>query len=321
MYLIKYAILPTTLNRFMHSLLRDVEYFAAIAEHGQVQLAAEALGLSQPALSISLRRLEKSMQTKLLKRTPQGVELTSVGKALLARVGKLRLSVEDVTREIADLSAGRTGRLRVASNAASALDVLPMACEVLMNEAPGLSLKVAVLERGAMLTGVRNGELDFALCSNMPSHQPELADIPLYEEEYVVYASANHRLAKRKQLKLADLASERWAVANIHGPTERHLTRAFDEAGLPPPMIAIESTFLPMRHHLLATSRLLGINSRAAVNYAAARFPVVELPVKDFSITRRCSVVHRKDAYLPPAALRFIEILKAKAKEITAASR
>jgi DNA-binding transcriptional LysR family regulator len=52
----------------MHSLLRDVEYFAAIVEHGQLQLAAVALNLSQPALSMSLRRLEQAMNAKLLKR-------------------------------------------------------------------------------------------------------------------------------------------------------------------------------------------------------------------------------------------------------------
>jgi len=65
---------------------RDVEYFAVLAKHGHVGRAAEALGLSQPALSLSLRRLERSIQAKLVKRTPKGVELTSVGSALLAQV-------------------------------------------------------------------------------------------------------------------------------------------------------------------------------------------------------------------------------------------
>jgi len=91
-----------------------MEYFAAIADHGQVQLAAAALGLSQPALSKSLRRLEQAMKSKLLKRTPKGVELTAVGSALLARVRKLRLSVDDISREVADLSEGRAGHLRIA---------------------------------------------------------------------------------------------------------------------------------------------------------------------------------------------------------------
>ena len=78
--------------------LRDIEYFAVIAEHGHLGRAAEALGLGQPALSVSLRRLEDSAGAKLVKRTPKGVELTDVGRALLSHVGRLQLAREDLAR-------------------------------------------------------------------------------------------------------------------------------------------------------------------------------------------------------------------------------
>src|SRR5689334_4923868 len=64
--------------------LRDIDYFAVVAHHGHLGRAAEALGLGQPALSMSLRRLEQSAQAKLVKRTAKGVELTAVGAALLS---------------------------------------------------------------------------------------------------------------------------------------------------------------------------------------------------------------------------------------------
>ena len=63
--------------------LRDIEYFTVVAEHGNLGRAAEALGLSQPALSKSLRRLEHEIGAKLVKRTPKGVELSAEGMALL----------------------------------------------------------------------------------------------------------------------------------------------------------------------------------------------------------------------------------------------
>ena len=96
---------------------RDIEYFAVLAEHGHVGRAAEALGLSQPALSVSLRRLEQSMNAKLCKRTPKGIELTDVGQVLLSQVRRLRQTREDVMREIADLSQGRSGNLRIGAHA------------------------------------------------------------------------------------------------------------------------------------------------------------------------------------------------------------
>ncbi len=70
--------------------LRDIEYFAVMAEHGNVRRASEALGLSPPALIKSLRRLEQSLQARIFKRTPKGIELTAVGSALHAQVKRIR---------------------------------------------------------------------------------------------------------------------------------------------------------------------------------------------------------------------------------------
>ena len=92
--------------------LRDIEYFAVVADHRHVGRAAEALGLSQPALSRSLSRLEQSLDTKLLTRTPKGVELTVVGAAFLSHVQRLRLSLDDLEHEVADLTKGHVGNLR-----------------------------------------------------------------------------------------------------------------------------------------------------------------------------------------------------------------
>src|SRR3990172_3075862 len=100
--------------------LRDIEYFAVIAEHGHLGRAAEALGLGQPALSISLRRLESSAGAKLVKRTPKGVELTDIGSTLLSHVRRLKLAREDLAREVSDLAHGQAGHLRIGASPATA---------------------------------------------------------------------------------------------------------------------------------------------------------------------------------------------------------
>jgi DNA-binding transcriptional LysR family regulator len=297
--------------------LRDIEYFAVVAEHRSIGRAAEALGLSQPALSKSLRRLERSVEAKVVKRTPKGVELTSVGSALLAQVRRLRLTLNDISREAADLSQGRAGHLRIGTPGGFALDLVPTACATLLKEAPKVTMKITVGDRDASMMGLRNGELDLAITTIQAPRHEDLGEEYLFDEEFVVYVSANHRLAKRKQLTLADLVHERWATGFISGPPERGLSQAFEDAGLPPPNIAIETAFLPIRYHLVAASDLLSFNSTRMVRYAAARFRIRELHVKDLAYTRRVGVYYRKDAYLSPAARRFIEILKATAKEIS----
>ena len=96
----------------------------------------------------------------------------------------------------------------------------------------------------------------------------------------------------------------------------RLLAEEFGRKGLPPPHIAVETSYLPARYHVVAATDLLAIGSRPIVRYGAARFGIVELRVKDLTLTRRDGVMYRKDAYLSPASRRFIEILKATAREI-----
>ena len=302
----------------MNTNLRDIQYFAVVAEHGHLGRAAESLGLSQPALSMSLRRLERFMQTKLVKRTPKGVDLTASGEAVFAHARRLRLSVEDISREVADLSQGRAGHLRIGTAAGFAIHLMPTACAALLKEAPKATLKITIGDRNASLTGLRNGELDLAIITMQAPLHDDMVEERLYDEEYVVYAASNHRLAKHRQLTLADLTQERWAMGAINGPSERRLSQAFADADLPAPIITIETTNLHLRHHLVAASDLLAFSPRRVVRYAAAHLQVAELRVKDLAYTRRVGVAYRKDAYLSPAAKRFIEILKATAKEIAA---
>jgi DNA-binding transcriptional LysR family regulator len=306
----------------MQTQLRDVEYFAAIAEHGQVQRAAAALGLSQPALSKSLRRLEQAMNARLFKRTPKGVELTRVGSALLARVSSLRLALDDINREIADLSEGRAGHLRIGM-IESPVHVVPLACTALLKEAPDLTLKLTTEAHDILMARLRNGTLDVAvtITSRQATHDEDLIDERLYDVKTAIYASANHRLAKRRQLTLIDLAQERWALSAPDIGGVRLLTQAFGSLGLPPPKLAVEASSMMARFHLVATSDLLTYGSKPIVQNTAVHLDIVELRVKGLSNSRHVSVRYRKDAYLPPAAFRFIAMLKKVAGDMTRKDR
>ena len=163
--------------------------------------------------------------------------------------------------------------------------------------------------------------MDVILTAIPAAHYADLIDEWLYDEDYVVYASVNHPLAKRKQLTLADLVKERWAMGTLNGSSERRLRQSFEDNNLPQPNIAVVTAFLPARYHLVGTSDLLGFGTRQQMWYAAARFSVAELRIRDIALTLRVGMAHRRDAYLPPVAFRFIEILKTTAKEIAREGR
>jgi DNA-binding transcriptional LysR family regulator len=217
---------------------RDLEYFSVIAKHGHVGRAAEVLGLSQPALSLSLRRLEKSIQAKVVKRTPKGVELTAVGSTLLAQAKRLQLVRQDVMREIADLSTGRSGHLRVGVSPGVAEDLAGAASAILTNEAPKVTLKIVVTTPDVLPAALRNGELHLYIAGTTPP--ADIVHEHIFDDQFVVYASAENRLAQRRTIALTDLMEARWAITNAITGWSR-LSRALEAENLPPPYFALES--------------------------------------------------------------------------------
>jgi DNA-binding transcriptional LysR family regulator len=295
--------------------LRDIEYFAVVAQHGHLGRAAEALGLGQPALSMSLRRLEKSAQTKLVRRTPKGVELTAVGAALLSHVSKLRLARDDLAREVTDLAHGRAGHVRIGASPSNSELFLPEACSALLMEAPKVTLNVAVLDNDALLPALRNGDLDIAVMHSQQFSQPDLTQERFREDEFVVYCASSHRLARRKSVTLSDLAQERWAIAAAGAfGSLLPLRRAFEERGLPAPRITLVSDLVMFKLRAVAGSDLVGVTVKGNVDAAATPLRLKILPVKALDWVRPVTIAYRKDAYLSPAALRFIAVLKAAVK-------
>lgn len=297
--------------------LRDIEYFAVVADRGNVGRAAEELGLSQPALSKSLRRLERAVGAKLVKRTPKGVDLTSVGSALFARARGLRLSLDDMAREAADLSQGRAGHLRIGTGARFAVDLIAAACAALLKEAPRVTMTVSAGMTDILPPALLRGEVDVIVTGIDLTGYDDLVGEQLWEDEVVVYASISHRLAGKKQVTLAELAQERWALTRT-GPSKERLHRAFAQNGLPPPKVAVETNAVLLRRKLLPMTDLLSFGPRRLFGERGSRARLMEIPVRGLAGRQSISVYYRKDAYLSPAARRFIEILKATAKEVAA---
>jgi len=296
--------------------LRDLEYFAVVAEHGNLRRAAEALDLSQPALSKTLRRLEQAIGAKLVKRTPKGVELTTVGTAMLQHAQRLQLSRDDITREVADLGQGRVGYLRIGAGPGIAEDLLPATCGAMLQDTTKVSFNITVATNDVLVPALRKGEYDL-IVSGIPSTPHEdLVQEPLYADEFAVFASVRHRLAKRKSVPIADLSQEQWALSATNVVSWRALHNAFEVYCLPPPRVALQSNLTSVRLQTVSCSNLLGFDPRRFMKQATRRLPVTEIRVKDLAWSRPVGVSYRRIAYVSPVARRFIEILKANAKEI-----
>jgi DNA-binding transcriptional LysR family regulator len=299
--------------------LRDIEYFAVVAEHGHLGRAADALDLSQPALSKSLRRLEQALEVKLVKRTPKGVELTAEGSVLLVRVRELRLSLQNIGREIADVKQGRVGHLRIGVGFPGPEQLLAGTFSALLKDSPQARVTVTVSDNDVMVPALCNGELDLIVNYLASIHTQEgLVREHLYDDQFVVIASNTHRLVARRQVSLADLVHERWCVSALAQISQHRLHEAFRECGLRPPDIAFECRSPRLRLKTVACSDLLDWTSRRFVEQSDLASTVTILSVKELAWLRPIGLIYRREVYQPPAIRRLIEILKAAVKDMRA---
>ncbi|MGH8632589.1 MAG: LysR family transcriptional regulator [Burkholderiales bacterium] len=289
--------------------LRDLDYFAAIARRGSLARAAEELNLSPAALSKSLRRLETAIDAKLMERAPRGLALTSSGKLLLDRAERLRLNVEDVKREAAEMGAGRAGRLRVGVSQVDG-ERMAIACMTLQAEAPGLEFEVIVSTNDLMVPRVRSGELDL-IVSMFFAPFAGVVHETLFRDTFVVYASPTHRLARRRRLTVADVVEERWVLGGREFRPRQVVDEAFLKNGFPPSKVALESASQQVRLAAVAHSQYLGFTSRRFLRQTATSgFRTVELSVEALTMPVSLDVLYRKDGYLSRAAQRLLRSLR-----------
>ena len=298
--------------------LRDLEYFQVVAEQRHLGRAADELGLSTAALSKSLRRLENSMQAKLVRRTPKGVDLTAAGAALLVHVDRLRLTLDDVAREAADLSQGRSGNLRVGAGSGLGEFLSLAPCTTLLNESSArVTLNVVVADYySVLLPALRKGQFDLVVSGTPLAGDEGLLQEHLHEDEIIIAVSERHRLAGRARVGIADLAQERWALADFSSLPSRRLRQAFQDHRLPEPKVAMASNSVWLRLRVVADTNLLTFSSKRVFRECAPPSGLVILRVKELAWKRNVYVTYRQDAYLAPAARRFIDVLKLKASAL-----
>lgn len=290
--------------------LRDLEYFIVVAEHGQLGRAADALRISQPALSKSIARLETALEVQLFRRSQSGMALTAEGTLLLSRARELRLSLRNVASEVTDLSRGRAGHIRIGLGPVIDNELVMSSISQLMEEAPRLAMKVVVSDADEIEPALASGQLDLIINFATTEESAVFQRSPLYTDEFVVCCSTRHALAKRGQTALADLAKERWTISEANLGSQRRLFDTFRAHGLAAPIVAFECRVLSLRLAACANGNLLLFTSRRIAERAVASGAQLKLLSVDGLVWRPVvAAMYRKEQYVHPAVLRLIELL------------
>ena len=221
--------------------------FRAVAEHGSFSRAADALSLTQSAVSQQVAALERELGTGLIERRRGGLRLTPAGERLLvhARAIAERLALADA--QLAELAAEEREGLRIGAFPSALATIVPAAVAALLLETPELDVSVREGRTTDLVTGVREGALHVAVTfQDAAEPRREHAGTrraELFSEPMVAVLPPRHRLARRRSVALTELAGDAWTMPSRDGL----VARACGRAGFTPRIAYLSSDPLSIR--------------------------------------------------------------------------
>jgi DNA-binding transcriptional LysR family regulator len=186
--------------------LRQLRYFMAVAEEGNISRAAKKIFLTQPALSRQIKALEGEIGQCLLERQAHSIRLTPVGEALLREARELLQHADLLLERVR--AAGRGLRLRVGYAPSLAAGILSAAVESFSQTHPSARVELFDLSTAEMLAGLESGKLDVVLTVGQERNTSALKWAPLVRASFQLAVSRNHPLARRQRVTPAEVARE-----------------------------------------------------------------------------------------------------------------
>jgi DNA-binding transcriptional LysR family regulator len=290
--------------------VHQLRLFTAVIERGGFSRAANALGLSQPAISHQLKALSTAVGIPVLEVIGRRVQLTQAGQLLYEHAKRILAEFEAAGTALDELRGLQRGSLRLAGDTTVGIYVLPDLLGAFRHEHPGVEVRLGVDNRQGLYDRLVANEFDFVVIGR-PWDDPSVPLVvrPFLANELIAIASPSHRLAGRSRVTLAQLAAEPFIVREPGSGTRDTADEALRAAGLSiRPVMELASNGAIKR----AVAQDLGVSilSRYATGLEIQIGHLVELPVVGFPLRRQWHLVYARDKRLGPvdeAFLRFVD--------------
>ncbi|GAB1582736.1 MULTISPECIES: LysR family transcriptional regulator [Phyllobacteriaceae] len=210
----------------------QLETFARVAECGSFSAAAERLGVSQPAVSLQVRQLERQLGVKLLERIGRKASPTRAGQEFIEHVRRIDAVVMDAGRAMAKYRAGHVGRVRLGTGATACIYLLPPILRKLRDNYPQLDIIVRTGNTPDILRGVEENTIDVALVT-LPVTGRIFQATPLIEDEQVAIFPVGEA-PPEKAVEAATLAARPLVLYEPGGHSRDVIDGWFRNAGLAP---------------------------------------------------------------------------------------
>ncbi len=275
--------------------LRRLRVLRTVVRSGSMAAAAAELGYTPSAVSQHVSALERETGTVLLEKAGRGVRPTPAALLLAEVADDVLARLADAETHLAALRAGRTGRLHLTSFPSAGASLVPPAVAALRRRHPDVELALGMAEPDEALRALRAGASDVAVVVPPAHVGDDLLLVHLLDDPYSVLLPADHPLAGRSAVDLADLAGEHWVgTASAPGHCQQAALDACAAAGFTP-SYTVQADEYPTTQGFVAAG--LGVALVPGLALGLLHERVVARPLVGAQPSRRvCAAVRRARA-------------------------
>ncbi|MFI9565849.1 LysR family transcriptional regulator [Streptomyces rishiriensis] len=289
--------------------VRRMQVLRAVVDSGSVTGAAAVLGYTPSAVSQQIAALEREAGAELLERVGRGVRPTAAGLLLTEHADALGRQLAEAEAALADLLAGRSGRLAVRYFATAGAGLVAPAVARLRESHPGVQLDLRLSAPEEAFAEVREGRADLALVVR-GEEAGGVRLVPLLDDPYLAVLPRGHRLAGRRSVRLAELAEEDFVGSEWPGPCLDAQLDACAAVGFRPRFVVESEDYMTAQGFVAAG---LGVSLVPRLGLGSRHPGVVVREVRDPVPVRTVQAVVRETAPSQPALDAFVAALRAAA--------
>ena len=262
--------------------LDQLKSFGLVIETGSFSAAADRLGLTQPAISLQVRQLERRLAVRLVERVGKRARATPAGMELLRHAHHIETAVDNAFDALADHASGVTGRVRLGTGATACLHFLPAVLRALREEFPALGIVVSTGNTEDHVRKVEENSIDLALVT-LPAAGRSLSVTPVLDDEFVAIGRSDLAPLKAR-VTPADLGALPLVLFEPAANTRKLVDRWFAAEGLQPQPV-MELGSVEAMKEMVAAGLGFGIVPRMAMTGRGAH--------PDLKISRLAPRMHR----------------------------
>ena len=289
--------------------LVSLQVFQTVAREQSFSRAAEKLYRTQPAISISVRKLEEWVGQPLFVRGSGARRLTDAGTLLLEYAGRMLNLREEIRKGMKELRDLDRGEVSLGVNESSIHALLPT-LDTFRQKHPGIHIHVHRVFSKDVPREVLNHHLDFGVISYLPEER-ELTATEFYRDALALVVWPGHKLAKRREVDVSALGEETFVAHIVESPYRQRVIQLFAKHRVPLRM-DIELPTIESIKRFVEMKKGVAIVPRMCVDREIARGDLCELRMRQMRIERRLYLIYRQDRPLSAAAQGLLDILKAK---------